>query len=113
MTKGATLFLAFIVLCTFPIWVGLIAGGFGLIIGIFGAIFGVIAGIFGTIFGIIGGILEAIFGGIFGWGHDWNFFHFPHFHIDGLGLVVIIVIVALILNRRKSIRNSEDEKSTK
>lgn len=89
--------LALIVLCTFPIWIGLIAGGFGLIVGIFAGLFGLIAGIFGAIFGIIG----AIFSGLFGWGHDWSFFSFPHFHIGGLEVVVVIVIIALLLNRRK------------
>ena len=67
--KGSTLLLALIVMFTFPIWIGLLAGGFGLVVGILGAIFGVVFGIIGAIFGAIGGIFEAIFSGIFGWGH--------------------------------------------
>ena len=85
--KGSTLLLALIVLFTFPIWIGLLAGGFGLVIGILGAIFGVVFGIIGAIFGAIGGILEAIFSGIFG--HSWNFISFPHFHLNGFGVAAL------------------------
>ncbi len=58
--KGSTLLLALIVLFTFPVWIGLIAGGFGLIIGILGAIFGFLFGIIGAVFGVIGSLFEAI-----------------------------------------------------
>ncbi len=105
--KGSTLILVLIVLFTFPVWIGLIAGGFGLIIGIVGAIFGVFFGIIGAIFGAIGGIFEAIFSGIFGWGHHWNFISFPHFHLNGFGIAVIIVIAALVLNRKKSAKEED------
>ncbi len=105
MSKGATLFLALLMLCTFPIWIGLFAGGFGIIIGLFGALFGVVAGVFGAIVGIIGALFEGIFGGIFGWSHDWNIFSWPHFHIGRFEIVVIIIIIALVLNRRKSVKD--------
>lgn len=100
--KGSTLLLALIVLFTFPVWVGLIAGGFGLVIGILGAIFGILFGIIGAVFGVIGSLIEAIFSGLFGWGHNWNFISFPHFHLNGFGIAAIIIIVAVLLSRKKS-----------
>lgn len=105
--KGATLLLAIIVLFTFPIWLGLIAGGFGLIIGIFGAMFGMIAGVFGAIFGLFGWIIESIFNGIFGWGHDWSFFSFPHFHINRFGTVALIIIAAFLISRRNAVKDKD------
>jgi hypothetical protein len=105
--KGSTLLLALIVLFTFPIWIGLLAGGFGLVIGIVGAIFGVLFGVIGAIFGAIGGIFEAIFSGIFGWGHSWNFLSFPHFHLNGFGVAAIIVIAAVLWNRKKSVKEKD------
>ncbi len=105
--KGSTLLLALIVLFTFPVWIGLIAGGFGLIIGILGAIFGFLFGIIGAVFGVIGSLFEAIFGGLLGWGHHWNFFYFPHFHLNGFGIAAIIIIVAVLLNRKKSAKEKD------
>jgi len=109
LMKGATLLLTLIVLCTFPIWIGLIAGGFGIVIGLFAGIFGLIAGIFGAIIGIIAWVFESIFSGIFGWGHNWNFFSFPHFHINGFGVAAIIIVIALLANRKKSAKGENNK----
>lgn len=101
MIKGlSAIVLAFVILISFPLWIALIAGGFGIIVGIFGALFGVIAGVFGAIFGILGAIIDALCGGIF----DWNGPHisFPHFHLNGFGIAAIIITLAIILRGRQT-----------
>ena len=100
MVKGlSALLVAFLVIVTFPLWIALIAGGFGIVIGICGAIFGVFAGIFGAIVGIIGAIIDLIFGGIF----DWNW-HGPHlfhnFHLNGFAVTAIIIVLALLFRNK-------------
>lgn len=101
MTKGATLFVAFIVLFTFSIWMGLVAGGFGLIVGLFAAVFGVMAGAIGAIFGVIGYILKAIFGGIFNWGWTDSHIFFPHFHFNGYAIAAIIIVTLLVIRKKR------------
>lgn len=59
----STLLIVLLIIFTFPIWIGLAGGLFGLVAGLFGAAIGIIAGVFGA---IIGGIAGA-FGGMFGW----------------------------------------------
>lgn len=99
--KGfATGCLAIIVLLSFPLWIGIIAGGFGVVIGIFGAIFGAIAGVFGAIFGIIGALLDAIFGGIFNWNWHGPDFHVRHFHFNGFVVAAIIITLAIVFGRK-------------
>ena len=97
--RVSTVLLALIVLFTFPVWIGLIAGGFGILIGIIGAMFGAVFGLVGAVFGAIGAVLEALFDGIFGWGHHWNFIGFPHFRLNGFGLAVLVIIIALVWGR--------------
>lgn len=100
MSRGATLFLAFILIFTFPIWIGLLAGGFGLMVGIFGGIFGIIGSIIGAIFSVIGSVFSAIFGA-FDWG--WNgphIFH-PHVHMNRYAFLAFIIIVALIISKKR------------
>lgn len=100
MSKGATLFLAFILIFTFPIWIGLLAGGFGLIIGIFGGIIGVIGSIVGAIFSVIGSVFSAIFGG-FNWGWGDTHIFYPHLHVNGYAVFAFIIITALIVSKRR------------
>ena len=100
MSKGATLFLAFILIFTFPIWIGLFAGGFGLVVGILGGIFGIIGSIIGAIFGAIGAVFSAIFG-VIDWSWSNTHFHFPHFHLNGYAFLAFIIVVALIVSKRR------------
>lgn len=92
--------LALIVLVTFPFWIAIMVGGFGVVIGIVGAIIGAIAGLFGAIVGLIGAILEGIFGGIFNW-HGPHI-HFPHFHMNGFVIAALIITLALVAGRKKA-----------
>lgn len=107
--KGSTVLLALIVLFTFPLWIAIVAGGFGILIGIIAAIFGLIIGAFGLVFGAIAGILKAIFSGIFGWGNHWDFFSFPHFHLGGFEIAAIIIVIALLVSRKKAPKTSNEK----
>jgi hypothetical protein len=95
-TRSATytVLIVCLVVFTFPIWIGIAGGLFGLAAGIFGGVIGIIAGIFGVMIGII----ALPFKLLFGWGHGgW----FPHFHFPGfLFLAGVILVVALLLKKR-------------
>ena len=52
-----------ILILTFPIWIGIVAGLFGALVGVLGTMLGVICALFGSGFGlVIGGIVSIIFG---------------------------------------------------
>jgi len=88
-SSTSTVLVILLIVCTFPIWVGIAAGIFGLMAGLIGAVFGILAGVFGAVFGIVG----SIFGGIFHWGggFHWNF----------LTILLIVGIIVLISRPRK------------
>lgn len=70
-SSGTTVLVVLLIIFTFPIWIGILGGLFGIVIGICGAVIGVIAGVFGA---IVGGV-ASLFGGLFHWGwSDHNFF---------------------------------------
>ena len=101
MIKGlSAIVLAFVILITFPIWMALIAGGFGIVAGIFGAILGIIFGFFGALFGALGMAFNMLFGGIFSW--DGPSIHFPHVHWNGFGIAAIIIALAIVVRGRKN-----------
>jgi hypothetical protein len=89
-----TLLIVVLIICTFPFWIGLAAGMFGIVAGVFGAVIGIIAGVFGAVFGAIGGI----FGLFFDW--DWPFDGFFHWNLFPL---VILVLIVLLLTRSRRI----------
>lgn len=94
MQRTPTVLLVLILIITFPFWFALAAVAFGLVVGIFGGLIGLIGGIFGGIMGLIGGI----FGGIFGF-HSW---HLPHFHFNGYVFFALLIVVALVINKRQN-----------
>jgi len=94
--KLPPILLLVIIVFTFPIWIG-IAGG------LFGLVFGLIGGLFGLIGGAIG-IVASVFAGIFGWGwhdHYWgdDWGHWGHHH-NGFWIVIIVIAVAMALRSR-------------
>lgn len=103
-STSTTLILVLLIICTFPIWIGIAGGVFGLAAGVFGAVVGIIAALFGTLGGILGAIFGAIakvfssiFGTIFHWG-DWH----PHIHLSNpLTIAAIILVIVLIAKSRK------------
>lgn len=100
-SSSSTVLIVLLLIFTFPIWIGLAGGVFGLVAGLMGACIGISAGVFGVIFGILGSIIGAIFG-IFGWdSYDW--ISFPLFHLSGLkvGLVVVIIFAIVMISKSK------------
>ena len=97
MTKSTTVIVALLVIISFPIWIGLAGGIFGLVFGLIGGIFGLFGAILGAIFGAIGAMFEWIFGGMFHWHH----FHGIHFSkLCVLGLVVLVIALAVKSNKK-------------
>ncbi len=92
-SPNSTLLIVLLIVFTFPIWIGIAGGIFGLIAGIFGAVFGIIAGVFGAIFGIIGGL--------FGWLFDWHWPFSVFYHWNVFIIFFIILVVVLISRSRK------------
>ena len=91
----STVLIVCILLFTFPLWIGLGAGLFGLVMGLFGGMIGITAGIFGVIVGII----ALPFKLLFGWGHGgW----FPHFHFHGFLFLAGIILLVVFLLKKKS-----------
>jgi len=93
-SSTSTLLIVLLIIFTFPIWLGIAGGIFGLVVGLLGAGFGIIAGVFGAFFGIIGGI--------FGWLFDWHWPFDRFFHWNFFPIFFIILIVLLISRSRKS-----------
>jgi MFS family permease len=83
-STGTTVLIILIIVFTFPLWIGILGGLFGLAMGLFGAVIGIIAGVFGA---IIGGI-AALFGGLFHWG--W------HSHFVWNALLATLLVVAIV-----------------
>lgn len=100
MNRSGSILLILIVVCTFPLWFGLGMGLFGLLAGLIGGLVGLIAGLFGAIIGVVAGIFKAIMHLIFGWNHSWDF-DFPNFSMDGTTFMVLLIIAALMISRRK------------
>jgi hypothetical protein len=109
MQRTPTILIVLILIITFPAWIALAAVVFGLVVGIFGGIMGLIGGLFGGIFGLIGGIFGAImgligsiFGAIFGfdsWHTGWDW---PHFHFNGYVFFALLILAALVINKRQN-----------
>jgi hypothetical protein len=97
MTKStSTLLVAILVILTFPIWIGLAGGLFGLVGGLLGALFGIMGAIFGAIFGGIASLFDWIFGGMFHWPH------YHGWHISKLcTIALVILLIALAVRTRK------------
>ena len=93
-SSASTVLIVCLMLFTFPLWIGLGAGLFGLVAGLIGGMIGIIAAMFGAVIGI----LVLPFKLLFGWGHGgW----FPFFHFHGFLLMAgIILLVALLLKKR-------------
>lgn len=91
-----TVLIVLLLVFTFPVWIGIAGGLFGMVVGMFGAAVGIIAGVFGAFIGAIG----AMFGWIFDWEwHDGRPFGF--WNVKMLSIVVTMMIVFFILIRPK------------
>lgn len=94
-SSNSSALMIILLLITFPLWIGIAGGLFGLIVGLIGACIGIIAAIFGAIFGAIGSVFEIF---------DW--FSFPHIHIPGFRFFLIVAIIfAIVMISRSKKKN--------
>lgn len=96
-SSTSTILLTIVLILTFPIWIGIAGGLFGLVLGACGIVVGVFAAVFGAMIALV----ALPFKIIFGFGH-WGWHGFPHFHFGGLTFIVLIIIAALIIKRRNA-----------
>ncbi len=90
--SGTTILIILIIVFTFPLWVGIAGGLFGLIAGLFGAAIGIVAAVFGAIVGVFGAVISGLFGG---WWPD------SHFGLNVfLAICLVLAIVMLSKTRR-------------
>jgi hypothetical protein len=94
-SSSSTLLVIIILILTFPLWLGLGGVLIGVVAGLFGAMIGVVAALFGGLIALI----ALPFKLIFGWG-EWGW-HGPHFHGNGYVWLALLIIAALIINKRK------------
>ena len=64
MSKGMKILIAVIIILTFPLWIGIVAGLFGGLVGIIGGAFGIAVGLLGATIGLVAGGIGLIIGGI-------------------------------------------------
>jgi hypothetical protein len=80
---------AIVIIVTFPLWIGIIGGLFGLVLGGLGGLIGIIAGAFGIVIGTIGSLI----GSIFHWGHwEFGFWNGNFFIFVGIVLLIAYAI---------------------
>jgi hypothetical protein len=98
----SVILITLIILITFPIWIGIAGGLFGIVVGVFGAVFGAFIGVFGALFGMIAGLIGALFG-IIAWpfhaifGHGSSVF----FDFNAYIFFAIVILVFLLTQRGK------------
>ena len=88
-SSNSSVLVIILLIITFPFWIGILGGLFGLIAGVFGAVIGIIGAVFGAVFGAIG----AVFG-IFDW--------FPGIHISGFRFFIVVAIIFAIVMMSRS-----------
>lgn len=95
MTKSTTSALVVVlIVLTFPVWIGLAGGLFGLLAGLIGLMVGLFAGFIGLI------------AGLFDWIFDDSFSVWPFQVVfNPFLLFVIAIVVALILRKRGQVSN--------
>lgn len=64
MSTSTKILIIVLLIFTFPLWIGIVAGLFGGLVGLIGGLFGIIVGLIGAAFGLIVGGIVCIGGGI-------------------------------------------------
>jgi hypothetical protein len=91
---------------SFPLWIALAGGLFGLLAGLFGLVIGLLAGAIGLVTGIISGIVGAT-AGIAGWlfNGSFNFDSPVHIWFNPAVLFAIALVLALLFRKKKATTN--------
>ncbi|MBQ2901427.1 MAG: hypothetical protein IJE49_06215 [Agathobacter sp.] len=64
MPTSTKVLLIIVLILTFPLWIGIVAGLFGGLVGCIGALFGIIVGLIGAAIGLVVGGIACVIGGI-------------------------------------------------
>ena len=65
MNSSTKILLIILLVFTFPIWIGVVAGLFGTVVGLLGGLFGIVVGLIATVIGFIVGGIGCMIGGVF------------------------------------------------
>lgn len=91
MSQSTKILIIILLVFTFPIWIGVVAGLFGALVGILGAVFGVSVGLIGTAVGLLVGGVACIVAGII------RFVLSPVEALVSIGVGAILTAVGLLL----------------
>lgn len=89
---------AFVLLLTLPLCLGIGGGLLGLTFGLLGGLIAIIFELFGVILGGIGWIFKIIFNLLFGW--HWGFGLHP-FDFNGYVLVALLILILVVASKGK------------
>lgn len=98
--KTSSLLLILVVIFTFPIWIGLAGGLFGITIGLAGGLFGMVMGLFGAIIGVVASVFKFLFMGVTGF-HDFHGLHFFSHPAIWMTCLIVAAIIIFSANRNK------------
>ncbi|HLZ15897.1 MAG TPA: hypothetical protein VKQ08_02610 [Cyclobacteriaceae bacterium] len=90
---------AFLLLLTLPLWLGLGGGLIGLTFGLIGGLIGLLFGLIGAFIGAIAWVFKGIFHLLFGWHHG---FGFHPFHFNGYLFTAVLIVILVIALKRKN-----------
>ena len=91
MSTGTKILIAVIIILTFPLWIGVVAGLFGALIGIIGAAFGIVVGLLGATLGLLAGGIGLIIAGIM------QVALYPTIGFASMGVGAILAAIGILL----------------
>lgn len=91
MSKSNKILLIIILVLTFPLWIGVVAGLFGAAVGLIGAAFGVVVGLISAAFGLVAGGIACIVVGIIRFGFA------PIEALASIGVGAVLTSIGLLL----------------
>ena len=91
MSASTKVLLVIVIILTFPLWIGIVAGVFGTVVGLIGAAFGIAIGIAGAAVGLIGGGVLGTIRGIAIFAQN------PVEGLASIGFGVFLVALGLLL----------------
>lgn len=91
MSKSTKILIVILMVLTFPIWIGVVAGLFGTVVGLIGAAFGIAVGGIGTAFGLLVGGVACIVVGVA------RFMFAPMESLASIGVGAILTALGLLI----------------
>ncbi len=100
MKSISILLVAFILVCTLPVWLVIGGGLIGLAFGLLGGLIGILFGLIGAIIGGIAWVFKTIFHLLFGWGWDFDFN--PGVGFNGYIFAALLILVLAVASKKKN-----------